>query len=192
MKIHKQIGLCLLIGAVAIAGFGCRKHTGPLPPSATQDQILVPNLHTSITQEEIQFTPVYASSFGDTIILAINPVDEWDSQKSDCPPREISNGGRIRCNGDHEEEVPITKVIIWDDMIPRVCAGWFRDMTQLESIEGLHKIHTHEVHNMSYMFAGCGKLETLDLSSWDVSNVTDMTGMFQDCVSLEALPEWYE
>ena len=192
MKIHKQIGLCLLVGAVAFACFGCRKHTGPLPPSATQDQILVPNLHTSITPQPVTFTPVYASSFGDTIILATVPVDEWNSEESDCPPREISHGGRIRCNGEHEDEVPITKVLILDDLIPRVCAGWFRDMSQLETIEGLHKIHTHEVHNMSYMFADCRKLESLDLSSWDVSKVTDMTGMFQNCDSLETLPEWYE
>ena len=119
-------------------------------------------------------------------------MEEWHSQESDCPPREISNGGRVKCNGEHEQKTPVTKVIVLEDVIPRVCSGWFRDMIHLEKIDGLEKLHTHQVSDMSYMFAGCEKLTTLDLSSWDVSNVKDMTGMFKDCYSLESLPQWYE
>ena len=42
------------------------------------------------------------------------------------------------------------------------------------------------------MFAGCQNLSQLDMSTWDVSAVEDMTGMFNDCVALSELPEWYE
>ena len=216
MKIVKRIGFCLLVGAICITAFGCRKKA-PLSLPATYDQPSIPSYNTP-SPKPVTYTPVYASSFGDTVILATVPVEEWHSLESDCPPREISNGGRIKCNGEHEEEVPITQVIILEDLIPRVCSGWFRDMVHLETIQGFDKLHTQEVSDMSYMFAGCVKLGTLELSAWDVSNVTDMTGMFEgcanleipdlsawdvsnvqnmaemfkDCDSMEILPEWYK
>ena len=37
---------------------------------------------------------------------------------------------------------------------------------------------------MSGMFAGCTSLTTLDLSAWDTSKVTDMSGMFSGCFRL--------
>ena len=44
------------------------------------------------------------------------------------------------------------------------------------------------VTNMSCMFFGCKKLESVgDISSWDVSNVTDMSFMFYDCKELESV-----
>ena len=188
----KRVALCLLAAVLCVTAFGCARKKNPFPdlPVSTPDQAIIPEF-TRPSIDPVAYTPVYASAFGDTIILATVPMEEWHSQVSDCIPREISNGGRVKCNGIHEEAVPITKVIILDDLIPRVCCGWFRDMIHLEKIEGLDKIHTQEVSNMSFMFAGCEKLTKLDLSSWDVSNVTDMTGMFSDCVALEELPEWY-
>ena len=191
MKFAKRIGLCLLAGLLSVAVFGCGKNKETLPPVSIPTQSILPGVNGT-EPKPVTYTPVYASAFGDTIILATVPVEEWHSQESDCPPREISNGGRVKCNGEHELETPITKVIILEDLIPRVCSGWFRDMIHLEKIDGLEKLHTHQVSDMSYMFAGCEKLTTLDLSSWDVSNVKDMTGMFKDCYSLESLPQWYE
>ena len=193
MKLLKRTALCLLGAALCIAALGCGKedNTRPDLPSQNLEQSILPGFDNP-DPKPVTHTPVYASSFGDTILLATVPVEEWNSLESDCPPREISNGGRVKCNGTHEEEVPTTKVIILEDIIPRVCSGWFRDMIHLETIEGLEKIHTEKVSDMSYMFAGCEKLKTLDLSSWDVSKVTDMTAMFLDCYVLETLPEWYK
>ena len=37
---------------------------------------------------------------------------------------------------------------------------------------------------MSGMFAWCSSLTTLDLSNWDISNVTSMSDMFISCSSL--------
>jgi surface protein len=193
MKLVKKAALGLLAAVVCISAFGCGKQKQPLSdlPAGTPDQAIVPGFNNP-TPKPVSYTPVYASAFGDTVILATVPVEEWHSLESDCPAREISNGGRIKCNGDHEDEVPITKVIILEDLIPRVCSGWFRDMIHLEKIQGIEMIHTHEVSDMSFMFAGCEKLEELDLSSWDISKVTDMTEMFQNCHSLDKLPDWYQ
>lgn len=189
----KKLTVFLLAAVLCITAFGCARENPSLPniPVATPDQAIIPEF-TKPTVDPVAYTPVYATAFGDTIILATVPVEEWHSQESDCPAREISNGGRVKCNGEHENEVPITKVVILEDVIPRVCSGWFRDMIHLEKIDGLEKIHTHHVSDMSYMFAGCEELTKLDLSSWDVSNVTDTTDMFKDCHSLATLPDWYK
>lgn len=193
MKLLKCITLCLLCMALCMTAFGCGNwnKTNREPPVQNLDQSILPGF-SNPDPKPVTYTPVYATAFGDTIILATVPVEEWHSQESDCPPREISNGGRIKCNGEHEEEIPITKVMILEDLIPRVCSGWFRDMIHLEKIEGFEKLHTHQVTDMSYMFAGCEKLADLDFSNWDTSKVTDMTNMFQHCYALEQIPQWYE
>ena len=48
------------------------------------------------------------------------------------------------------------------------------------------------VTNMSFMFFGCERLKSVgDISKWDVSSVTDMSYMFCDCCSLnQNLSEW--
>lgn len=112
-------------------------------------------------------TPVYATVFGDTVLLATYPVLEWeDFEEPDCPAREISQGGQILCGGEHEKEVPITKVMILETLAPDSTREWFYGMTQLYLIEGLEKL--------------------------DRQFVTDMTDMFRECNALTDLPDWYE
>ena len=46
------------------------------------------------------------------------------------------------------------------------------------------------VINMSWMFNGCNSLSSLpDISKWNTSNVNDMSWMFYDCNSLSSLPD---
>lgn len=186
--------IALTAAAVMLCGClsGCAKRKSEIPdiPAPTVEQPIIPQFNQS-TMDTVLYTPVYASAFGDTVILTTVPMQEWHGEESDCPAREISNGGRIKCNGEHEQEVPITKVLILEDLIPRVCSGWFRDLLYLEKIEGMEKLHTHKVTDMSHMFAGCERLTAVDVSTWDVSGVQDMTGMFDGCYALGELPEWY-
>lgn len=189
----KRIVCCLLLLALCGCLFGCEGET-PSEPDVSipvNNDPIIPQIDQP-TAPPVSYTPVYASAFGDTILLATVPVDEWHGQESDCEPREISHGGRIKCNGEHEQEVHITKVVILEDLIPRVCSGWFRDMYHLEKVEGTDKLKTHAVTDMSFMFAGCENLSQLDTSTWDVSAVEDMTSMFDNCVALSQLPDWYE
>lgn len=180
-----------LAAVLCVSLLGCREEKKPFEPTeATEGKEILQSV-TQNTAEAVTATPVYASSFGDTVILATVPVQEWRGEEADCPPREISNGGRIRCNGTHEDEVPITKVMILEDLIPRVCSGWFRDMDHLEKVEGMEHLHTHLVKDMSNMFTGCTKLTQLDCSSWDVSALENTTDMFEGCKNLETLPQWY-
>lgn len=125
-----------------------------------------PILSTSAPTEGVAHTPVYATTFGDTVLLATYPVLVWeDFEEPDCPAREISKGGRIACGGEHEKEVPIVKVMVLEPLAPDATSEWFSGMTSLSLIQGIELL--------------------------DVRYVTDMTGMFRDCNSLLELPDWY-
>jgi surface protein len=66
----------------------------------------------------------------------------------------------------------------------------FADMLEgcynLESLD-VSNFDTSKVTNMKGMFYNCSSLWTLDLSFFDTSNVTDMSNMFEECCSLSAL-----
>ena len=189
----KRIVCFVLALTMCLCLFGCKDKATVDPEASIPENTtpIIPQINQP-TAAPLLYTPVYASAFGDTIVLATVPVEEWHGQERDCEPREISHGGRIKCNGEHEQEVHVTKVVILENIIPRNCSGWFRDMIYLEKVESTDKLKTHAVTDMSFMFAGCEDLEDLDVSSWDVSLVEDMTGMFNDCVSLPQLPQWYQ
>lgn len=190
----KKATACLLAVLLCVTMFGCLPQKPPSPvitvPSRDNDQILP--TPTQNTVKPVEYTPVYASTFGDTVLLATVPVEEWNSLEPSCPTREISNGGRISCKGEHEKETPITTVIILEDLIPKVTSGWFRDMVDLRQIKTMEKLHTHAVTDMSYMFTNCKSLTISDFSTWDVTGVTNMAHMFDGCDSMGELPEWYE
>jgi surface protein len=64
---------------------------------------------------------------------------------------------------------------------------WFDSMYLLEFITGMNYLNTSEVTNMSWMFSGCTKLKSLDLSSFNTSKVTLMVRMFSACSLLTSL-----
>ena len=64
--------------------------------------------------------------------------------------------------------------------------GMFSDCSSLSSLD-LSSFDTSNVTDMTYMFSYCRSLESLDLSSFDTSNVTSMGGMFSFCCSLSSL-----
>lgn len=138
------------------------------------------------------YTAVYVTVFEDLAILASYPVMEYQGKEPECSPRELSNGCGILCGGDHEDEKPITRVMITGELVPRSMNGWFRDMVHLAQIDGLEQVRTHNVTDMSGLFAGCERLAQIDVDGWDVSNVTDMAEMFDNCRALAEFPGWYQ
>lgn len=58
---------------------------------------------------------------------------------------------------------------------------------KLKSIEGLAYLNTEKVTDMSGMFATCCSLESLDLSGLNIQNVTTMSNMCSGCYSLETI-----
>jgi len=63
----------------------------------------------------------------------------------------------------------------------------FSDFAHLKDIEGLERLDMSQVTDMRGLFDGCESLESLDLSSWDVSHACNIGQMFRDCISLTEL-----
>ena len=63
----------------------------------------------------------------------------------------------------------------------------FRDCKNLTTLNFPSTFNTSNVTNMSWMFYGCSSLSSLDLSTFNTSNVTDMGWMFFGCKSLSSL-----
>ena len=70
---------------------------------------------------------------------------------------------------------------------PTSLRSFFRSLTKLETITGLEYLNTDKVTNMSYMFSGCSKLTSLDVTKFNTGNVTDMNNMFFNCSALASL-----
>ena len=85
----------------------------------------------------------------------------------------------------------ITKVIIDNTFAKydgiKSTHSWFCEFKNLTEIVGLQNLNTSNVTNMSSMFRECVSLTDLDLNSFDTSSVTDMEGMFWGCSSLTYL-----
>lgn len=64
--------------------------------------------------------------------------------------------------------------------------GMFWGCGKLESIE-LHNFNTSKVKYMGYMFRNCEALVELDLSSFDTNNVISFESMFESCTSIQKL-----
>ena len=70
---------------------------------------------------------------------------------------------------------------------PTSTSDWFDGMTNLESITGMNYLNTSEVTSMAWMFLGCRKLTSLDVSHFNTSKVIYMTQMFYRCIGLTSL-----
>ncbi len=70
---------------------------------------------------------------------------------------------------------------------PKKCEGWFNEFRLLETINNLKYLNTSEVVSMKSMFENCKYLKSLDLSSFDTKNVEDMSCMFKGCERLETI-----
>lgn len=62
----------------------------------------------------------------------------------------------------------------------------FRDATDQTTID-LSTLDTSNFTNLSSMFTGCEHLTSLDVTGLDTSNVTNMSGMFNKCSGLSSL-----
>ena len=58
-----------------------------------------------------------------------------------------------------------------------------------ENVDFIKNLDTSNAEDMSYMFAECSSLTSLDLTFLDTSKITNMKGMFSYCKSLAQLPQ---
>ena len=83
------------------------------------------------------------------------------------------------------DKAKVTDIIGWGTGRWSSMEKAFYGCTSLVSAMGVPDISN--VTNMSYMFNGCTSLTNLDVSGWDTSNVTGMYYMFNGCTSLTNL-----
>lgn len=78
----------------------------------------------------------------------------------------------------------------WDTSNVTNMSSMFKNVVpaKLKIINGIENLNTSKVTNMAYMFQGQAVLESLDLSKWDMSNITDCGAMFSNCTSLKYPP----
>lgn len=70
---------------------------------------------------------------------------------------------------------------------PTTCRSWFNGFYQLTEIKGIKNLNTSNVSDMAYMFAGCSKLKSVDLTYMYSPYVKDMSYMFNNCTSLKTV-----
>ena len=89
------------------------------------------------------------------------------------------------------EEIENAKTVRFDESVrfarETSTAHLLDGFTNLETIEHLEYLNTENVTDMSYMFANCPKLKSVDVSSLTTDNVTTMSHMFAGCSALESL-----
>lgn len=73
------------------------------------------------------------------------------------------------------------------DYLPTSIGSWFYNCQALETVEGLENLNTSNVQYAYSMFVNCVSLKVLDLSSWDMSKVTDIAEMFYNCSALTTI-----
>ena len=73
------------------------------------------------------------------------------------------------------------------DYLPTSIGSWFYNCQALETVEGLENLNTSNVQYAFSMFVNCVSLKVLDLSSWDMSKVTDIAEMFYNCSALTTI-----
>ena len=79
----------------------------------------------------------------------------------------------------------VNKIVIDPGVIaPKDSSDLFRNFYNIKEFVGLSNLDVSQVNNMSCIFQDCNTKE-IDLSGWDTSNVTDMSNMFTQCRNLE-------
>ena len=73
------------------------------------------------------------------------------------------------------------------DARPKTTRGWFKNMSNIVSIDGMEYLNMSKVSNMSSMFEGCSSLDSLDMSNFNTSSVKNMSALFKGCSSLTNL-----
>jgi len=97
------------------------------------------------------------------------------------------NNKKIKFNYKYESnEIGQIKVKFKFNKLLTSTSFMFYECYSLKSID-LSSFNTNNVTNMRNMFNRCSSLKSIDLSSFNTNNVTDMNNMFSYCSSLESI-----
>lgn len=108
--------------------------------------------------------------------LADMPADAWDvsDEKNGSVMAWVIDGVNLYIAGD-------------GGVTAKDCTRLFLYYKNLKSVDFGGAFYTDISESLFEMFAKCESLETLDLSSWNTTNVESFGGMFYDCFHLTSL-----
>ena len=121
---------------------------------------------------------------GDDEILSYLFYDDNDMEYLDMSYCKFNNAKDI---GHMFEESQLREINItgWELYDVDTISGLFEDCQYLTKIIGIEDLDILKVKKITVMFAGCLNLEYLDLSKWDVSNITRAGNLFRKCYKLK-------
>lgn len=90
------------------------------------------------------------------------------------------------CGYVFKDNSAVTKVVIADTIHVAEANQLFRSFEYVEEMD-LEKFDVSEVTDFTGMFADCKKLQRLKVSSWKTEKAADMSGMFDSCWALAEL-----
>ena len=119
----------------------------------------------------------------DMFIFADSFKAKWDCFDSADTPTSLSNCNEVKATWTSAKLLSDTSIrqdvkTCLDESSTGDCTG--------HSLGPMHTWDTSEVKDMSNLFADYEATFNADLSSWDVSSVTSMVGMFKNCVKFNS------
>lgn len=160
-------------------------------PVALADDTAVENDSESTTDPQADEPVAWAALYGHTLVIgkATEMPATWkgEARTDSWADIETNPGGGEHTQFWYNHRMAIRSVEIIDKIQPATTTMWFQWCENLTSITGLENIDMSRVISANSMFSYCGRLKSLDLSSWDMSHVGDVSDMFLECRSLETL-----
>ena len=146
---------------------------------------------TSIKAQDTR--TAYAALNSDNTVLTFYYDDQKESRNGmDIGPFTNGLNNNFSSKGWYEKEKnpPTIKTVVFDSSFanysPTSTAYWFQTNSSIERFVGWENLNTANVTDMTEMFSGCG-VKTLDLSTFNTSNVNSMGLMFYNCTLLKTI-----
>lgn len=107
---------------------------------------------------------------------ATTPTESWNA--------DVGNTGAIKC---YIEGTKLTIAGNGSEYIELSAnaESTFDTFANVTAINNANILITENVTNMAWMFADCGKLQSINVGTWNTSNVTTMRGMFLNVKATE-------
>ena len=111
-----------------------------------------------------------------SIVFEANVADETPATRSD------SNYTIALASNVLTISTPLSEFVFNEN-----CNSMFASLSTITAIDFNNCVNTSKVTNMAFMFSGCQKLTSLNVSSFNTANVTNMASMFSGCQKLTSL-----
>ena len=88
-----------------------------------------------------------------------------------------------QCGYDNITEITVQNYIY----APVDSSDLFKGLSQLKSVHNINHLYMNNVTNVSNMFSDCISLDSLNMSEWNMTNVVNTTGMLNRCIFLKLI-----